>query len=82
MTEQDDLVVRLVDAAEEAIGNASFPRADLTQARADATAAVIGVLQLLAKEVLAAEEDDNDLWPDSDDLEMIARDVEAEVPSV
>lgn len=71
-----DFVVRLWERAEAAIVKAAMDAGggDLP-ARSMAKAATVAVLKELSDEVEKAEEDDA-MWPDSDDLAMLADELE------
>lgn len=73
-----EFVVRLWERAEAAIEKVGADElgGGILPARSMAKAAVVAVLKELSDEVEQAEEDDNESWPDSDDLAMLADELE------
>lgn len=69
----DDITVRLVRRVEVELRQIT---SDHMAVRQMAKAATVAVLRELSDEVEKAEENDNMEWPDSDDLAMLADDLE------
>lgn len=74
-TEEESFVGHLQDSAAAAIRVAD-PSVSLVASRRYGKAATVAVLRGLSDEVAKAETDDNDLWPDSDDLQLLADELE------
>jgi hypothetical protein len=73
-----DVMIRLWERAEAAISAVAIEEglARWCPARRMAKVATVAVLRELSSEIALAEEDDNDLWPDSDDLLILAGELE------
>lgn len=75
MSNDDSVTLALWESAEEAILAAAVDEAGVVPCRRFAKAATVAVLRRLAGEIQMAEEDDV-LWPDSDDLLILAGELE------
>jgi hypothetical protein len=78
MTADDDNndLLSIWESAEAAIGAAAGKTLTPEQCRQYAKDAAVAILRTLSEQVAEAEEDDNDLWPDSDDLMILAGELE------
>jgi hypothetical protein len=71
MSDDNSGILSLWEAAEAAIGAAAGKAASPEQCRRYAKDATVAILRVLSEQVAEAEEDEV-LWPDSDDLLILA----------